>query len=101
MNITIIDKKENPVLSRTEIVANIIFDKATPSRKEIQKSIAKEAKGDEKLTIIKNIKTQFGDSKAVVSALIYASEDVMNKLERKNLIEKHVGHEPKKEEEEN
>jgi len=101
MNITITNKKENPVLSRTEIVANIIFDKATPSRKEIQKAVAKELKGNEKLTIIKTIKTLFGNSKAVVSASIYDSEDVMNKIERKNLVEKHEGHEPKKEEEAN
>lgn len=99
MNVTIKANNENKALSRNEIVAEILFEKATPNRKEIQKAVAKAAKSDEKLTIINQIKTEFGNSKAVVSAHVYSNADVMTKLERKNLIEKHAAkEEPKKEE---
>lgn len=98
MNIVIKNKKENKALKRIEIEASVSFNKATPSRKEIQKAIAKEVKGNEKLTVIKNIYTKFGVSEATISAFIYEKEDVMNSLERKNLLEKHIKVEEKKEE---
>ncbi|MGE0793413.1 MAG: hypothetical protein AB7V77_04525 [Candidatus Woesearchaeota archaeon] len=89
MKLTIKEKKENKALSRTEVLAEVVFEKATPNRLEIQDLIAKEAKSDKKLTIIKTIKTSFGKSSALVTAFIYSNADVMNSIERKSLIEKH------------
>ncbi len=99
MNITLKQNNENKALSRKEVVAEVVFEKATPNRKLIQKEIAKLVKADEKLTIIKQIKTYFGSSKALITANIYNDENVMNKLERKNLIEKHISKEEPKAEE--
>lgn len=101
MNLKVIDQKENVLLSRKEVSASISFDGATPSRKDVQKEVAKAVKAKEDMTIIKQIDTEYGSSFAKVYAHIYSDEAVMKKLERKNLVEKHVGHEPKQEEEEN
>ena len=98
MEINISKQNNNDALSRIEATATIVFEKATPSRKDIQKEVAKKLKSKEELTIIKTVKTGFGEGKAVVSINAYNDETVMKRLERKNLIEKHAGHEPKKEE---
>lgn len=101
MNLKVIDQKENILLSRKEVSASISFDGATPSRKEVQKELATAVKAKENMTIIKHINTDFGSSFAKVVANVYSDEAVMKKLERDNLVAKHVGHEPKKEEEDN
>ena len=103
MNITIINKKENPLLSRTEIKAELIFESATPSRDEFKKAIAAQLKTDEKLTIVKNIYTRFGESKADALIYIYLSKEEMEKIEprkkekRKSEPNKTPKEEPKKE----
>ena len=101
MNLKVIDQKENVLLSRKEVSASINFDGATPSRKDVQKEVAAAMKAKENMTLIKQIDTDYGSSFAKVSAFIYTDEAVMKKLERKNLVEKHAGHEPKQEEEAN
>lgn len=97
MEIKIIKETENKLLARREIVANVLFEKATPTRKDIQKELAKKIKSAEELSIIKQIKTNFGEASAVVTAYVYSDKEIMTKTERKNLIEKHAGHEPKPE----
>ncbi|MGM5481531.1 MAG: 30S ribosomal protein S24e [Nanobdellota archaeon] len=98
MEVKIISQEENKSLSRTEVKASIVYEGTTPSRKDIQKEIAKKLKAKEELTIIKTIKTGFGEAKATVYANAYTDENVLKRAERKNLVEKHAGHEPKKEE---
>jgi len=96
MNLKVVKETVNVLLSRKEVVASINFDGTTPSRKDVQKELAKTIKADDKLVIIKHINTNFGSSFAEVIANVYDNEKVLNTLERKNLIEKHLGHEPKK-----
>jgi ribosomal protein S24E len=97
MNVVIKNKIENKAMQRLEIEAQISFEKVTPSRKDIQKEIAKQVKANEKLTVVRNIYTKFGKNEAIATAHIYSKEDVMKQIERKNLVEKHAGHEPKAE----
>lgn len=99
MDLTIKTQKENPLLSRKEIIAKVNFEGSTPKRKDIQAEVAKKAKLDDKLLIIKKIDTKFGECSAEVTAYAYSSEEIMLRNERKNLVEKHAGHEPKTEEE--
>ena len=100
MNLTINETKENALLFRKEVSATILFEgKTTPSRKEVQAELAKQTKAKATLVLVLQINTNFGEAKAIVKAHIYDNEEVMNTLERKNLVEKHVGHEPKKVEE--
>ncbi len=98
MNVTITEQKENVVLGRKEVTATVLFEgTATPNRKDIQKELAKQLGSKEDLTIVNTIKTVFGNAKAIVSARAYNDEESMLAVERKNLVEKHAGREPKEE----
>lgn len=94
MDITIIHQEENKLLHRTEVTANLLFEGATPNRKDVQHAIATQLKAKEPLVIINKINTAFGNSKAIITARIYEDEKLMLIGERKNLVEKHKGHEP-------
>ena len=83
MSVKIIQKKENPLLSRTEISAEIYFEKATPSNNDVKKQLAAELKVEENRIAIKNIYTAFGFSSAKVKAYTYDSEDSLKKIEPK------------------
>lgn len=83
MQLKILDKKEQELLSRTDIKAHITFGKATPSNTEIKKALASELKADENLIIIKNIYTIYGKTEANVNAYAYKSKEEMQKVEPK------------------
>lgn len=100
MDLTLITQNTNKLLSRTEVKAKVTFEGTTPARKQIQAEIAKQLKAKPENVLIISTKTAFGESSAKISAHVYNDEKVMMSLERKNLVEKHTGHEPKQEEEE-
>jgi ribosomal protein S24E len=100
MDLQITTQKDNVLLSRNEVTAKIQFEGATPARKIIQKALAKELKAKEPMVIIQQIATEYGSPFATVKAYAYSDETAMQRLERKNLLEKHIGHEPKQEAEE-
>ena len=64
MQLTIVSKKEEPLLSRTMVTANLEFEKATPPYPEVSAMLASSLKSDEKLIAIRHIYTQFGNKKA-------------------------------------
>ncbi|ENO11846.1 ribosomal protein S24E [Thermoplasmatales archaeon SCGC AB-539-C06] len=95
MGIKIIEKKENPLLARTKILAEISFEKATPSNDEVKKQIASEVKADENLVVVKNIYTQYGSTSAKVTAFVYNSKEDLEKIEPKpKKEEKKPGEQP-------
>ena len=99
MNITIEKQHDNSLLKRQEVSAKVLFQgTTTPSRKEVQKAIAQKLKAQPELVVVQQILTKFGDASASITAHVYADEDSLKTLERKNLVEKHEGHEPKQEE---
>jgi small subunit ribosomal protein S24e len=61
---------KNNMLKREEIT-QVIACEATPSRKTLQEKIAAKQGSKPELTVIKNIKTQFGQKKVEVVAYIY------------------------------
>jgi ribosomal protein S24E len=83
MDLKIIEKKEEPLLSRTKIVSEMNFEAATPSSKEVKSKIASLLNADEKLIVVKNIYTDFGFKKADVSAYLYKDEKEMGIIEIK------------------
>ena len=94
MELTITNKKEEPLLSRTELKANVSFDKSTPSYKDISSLIASKIKADEKLVVIKHVYTSFGNRNAEVIAFVYKDEDKRQFIEPK-LKEKKTKEAPK------
>ncbi len=81
MNLKIIEDKENKLLNRKEILADIEFSGKTPTNNEVKKELAKNFKVDEKLVIIDKIDQEFGANKAKVYAKIYKSEKDIEKIE--------------------
>jgi len=81
LQLNIIEKKEEPLLSRTMLEANLEFDKSTPSYQEVTSLLAINLKIDEKLIAIRHIYNSFGDRKANVIAYLYTDE------KKKELIE--------------
>ena len=74
MQINVTNKKEEPLLSRTIVKANLEFEKATPSYPEVTALLASHLKADEKLVAIRHIYNSFGAKKAEVIAYVYSDE---------------------------
>ena len=83
MQLKITDKKEEILLSRTKIKAELIFTGAVPSQNDVRKEIAAQLKVDEKLVVVRKILCQFKCTKAKVLAYAYINEEDMKKVELK------------------
>ena len=94
MEITITERKENPVLKREELTFTIEHEgENTPSREVIASKLAAIVNADKDRTILKKIRTQFGKHEAIGMANLYPTkEDAINIepnhiLKRNGLIE--------------
>ena len=83
MDLKIIEKKEEPLLSRTKIISEINFEAKTPSKKEVASKLASSLNAAENLIVVKNIYTEFGFKKANVTACLYKDEKEMKNIEIK------------------
>lgn len=81
MELKIIDKKEEPLLSRTRVEAEITFEKTTPSREEIKSRLVKDLGKDEKLIVVKGIYTYLGSKKAKNLSYVYENEESLKRIE--------------------
>ena len=78
-----INKKEEPLLSRTLVSATLEFDKSTPSYPEVSSFLATQLKIDEKLIAIRHIYNIFGVKKAEMIAYVYSDEAKKQSIEPK------------------
>ena len=83
LQVDIIEKKEEPLLSRTMVRASIDFEKSTPSYAETASLLASGLKADEKLISIRHIYTYFGNKKAQIIAYLYSDESKKQAVEPK------------------
>lgn len=83
MELTITGKKENLLLSRTELSGKISFTGATPSNDALKKAVAENLKVDPETVVVKRIITDFGMSSGRFEAFVYASREALNKIEPK------------------
>ena len=82
MQLKIIDKKEQKLLSRLEVKAQIGFSgEATPSGDKVKQEVAKAVGKDVKLVVLKNIYTNFGEACAEVFAYVYDDAKKLDELE--------------------
>ena len=99
MELKIISKKEEPLLSRTKVEAEVVFEKATPSREEIKSKLATDLGKDGKLIVVKGIYTIRGLKKAKNISYVYENEDYLKRIEvEKKGSEKKAKEEVKSEE---
>ena len=80
LNIEIVEEKKNLLIDRTELIFRIDhFGTGSPNRLEVKKKISAIKGSNEKLTIIKNLKTHFGASHTIGKAYIYEnSKDLVH-----------------------
>ena len=83
MELRIINKGDEPLLSRVKIEAEMVFEKSTPSRAEIKSKLAKDLGKDEKLVVVKGIYTLYGLKKAKNIAYDYENEESLKRIEVK------------------
>lgn len=80
--IEIIEEKKNPLINRTELKFRIDhLQEGTPNRLEIKTKIAAIQGSNEKLTIIRNIKSFFGAYHSIGKAYIYGTVDELKLYE--------------------
>lgn|SRR3989338_8571791 len=83
MELSINEKKDNGLLSRTEICGTLTFQNATPSNIDVAKNLATKLAADEKLVVIKKIKTKFGAKSADLCAYVYKDAATLKRIEPK------------------
>ena len=98
MKLTIKDQRDNPLLNRKDITAEIVFKGATPSGEIVKNEIASQFKVQADVVQIEKIKTEFGQQKGKVLAYVYkdaASKKEMVKTNKKKLKKAAQAEEPK------
>ena len=88
MNITISNKKEEPLLSRSMVTATLEFEKSTPSYADLTTALASQLKVDQKLVAIRHIYTEFGNRKGKAIVYIYSDEQKKQFFEPKVKVKK-------------
>jgi len=91
MEITVKSQEKKPLLKRTEVLARVAYQGATPSRKDLRGSLAKSLKADEKLVVIREILTNYGDQVANVKVFVYEDEASLKLLESAAIMKRHGG----------
>lgn len=98
MEIEIKEKIENPLLNRTEIHFDCIYQgEATPKTLDVKNKLVALLDADKNLLVVDNVLPKFGEGKADGYAKIYESEENLNKIETKHVLAKNQ--EPQAEEE--
>lgn len=81
MKVTITEKKDEPMLSRTKVRGTVEFQGATPSNADVAKTLAKNIKADEKLVVVKEITKKFGTQSTPFRAVAYTKAEDMYRIE--------------------
>ncbi|PIO06090.1 hypothetical protein COT29_02630 [Candidatus Micrarchaeota archaeon CG08_land_8_20_14_0_20_59_11] len=84
--VEIIEKKENPLYSRTDIVASAHVEGATPSRQHVAAEIAKALGAKADCIVIREIVQEFGSKSARISASAYSSKEALEKYEARKYL---------------
>jgi small subunit ribosomal protein S24e len=98
MDIEIKEKTENPLLNRTEIQFDCIYQgESTPKVIDVKNKLVALLDADKNLLVVDKVLPKFGEGKAEGYAKIYDSEENLNKIEAKHVLAKNQ--EPQKDEE--
>lgn len=83
MTLKILTEENNKLIGRKEVRARVTYaGGSTPNRDAIKS----EFKG--KNVVIRKIKPEFGDTSAIVEAIIYESKEIMEKIEAEHIKKK-------------
>ena len=79
LSIKIIERKENPILDREEIIA-VAHAPKTPSKEQVKHALVSELKASEENVVLKNVLTSFGVNEVKIFAYLYKNKETMQKL---------------------
>lgn len=83
MELKIVSKKGEPLLSRVKIDSEIAFEKATPSINDIRDNIAGQLGKDKSLIAVRGVYNEYGLRKAKGIAYLYDNEEIFKRFESK------------------
>jgi small subunit ribosomal protein S24e len=99
MELTIISKKENPLLKRTEVQFTVLHTQGkTPTRLDIKRSVASQLQVSDKLVYIKKMNTKTGTNTTLGEATSYQSEAQAKLIEPEYILKRNSPPEKPKEE---
>lgn len=91
MEINVNEKIENPLLNRTEIHFDCIYQgEATPKIMDVKNRLIATLDVDKNLLVVHNLKPSYGEGKAIGYAKIYDSEESLAKIEKDHVVKKNA-----------
>ncbi len=97
MEITIREEKENPLLNRIEIIADISHNGATPRKLEVRDKIAALKDVDKLTVVVDRLVSKFGARESTAFIKIYKTREDLLKYENKARLKKFFTEEELKE----
>jgi ribosomal protein S24E len=89
MEIEVIQKKDSPLLSRTEISFKIKHPKeSTPKRSEVREELALQMSVKKNCVVIDNMQAEFGKPETIGFAKIYLKDKDAREYERKHILKR-------------
>jgi len=82
MKFNIVEKKDNPLLKRKELVVEIEFDASTPQKKDIIARLCTEEGAKEDCVVIDSFKQKYGTKMGTAYLKIYESKESKEKIEK-------------------
>jgi len=77
MEVEIIEKKENPLLERTEVRFKVAFAGSTPKRSDVRNKVIAQLNADRELTVLDRLDADFGAQRAMGYVKVYANKKAM------------------------
>lgn len=82
MDLTLTEKKENPLLGRTEVRGVVKFEGATPSNAQVVEALVSHLKTDASHVVLRHIYNKYSKHEAKFEGVVYGSVDASKKAER-------------------
>ena len=89
MELNIQKKEDKPLLQAQDIYAELTFENATPSRKDLAQLIADKTKSKPEQVMVRKIQGVFGDKRATVTATVYKDATLLQKVENGPIQKRH------------
>ncbi len=87
MEIEILNKKENPLLGRTEVRFRVTHEGApTPKREEVRQALGKALNAPKESVVLDQLDSEFGRGQSHGYAKVYANQDLIKKVERPHIL---------------
>ncbi len=101
MDIEIREQNENPLLNRTEIHFDCMYQgESTPNVIDIKNKLVALLDADKNLLVVDKVLPKFGEGRADGYAKIYDSEDDLKQIEQEHILNKNMGPQEDEESEE-